>query len=370
MGRRPGAVEDMVTAGMAHLLARDLDEVVDRGGDLWTDLRGARIFITGGTGFVGCWLLETLLWANDRLRLGAAATVLTRAPDAFSAKAPHLASHDAVTLLRGDVREIPLRSESFSHVVHAATDARPPKSAAERRAAFDTIVSGTRAALEFSRAAGAHRFLLTSSGAVYGMQPPEMTHVSEEYRGGPDPADSNAFYGEGKRASEMLCALYADEGFAPTIARCFAFVGPYLPLDLHFAVGNFIRDALAGGPIRVNGDGTPYRSYLYASDLALWLWTILLRGTPLRPYNVGSAAALTIEQLAHAVADVLGTGTAVEIARTKTTGVRPARYVPDVGRAERELGLGSAIPLAEAIGRTARWQTGMAAHAVHQRTGK
>jgi dTDP-glucose 4,6-dehydratase len=336
-------------------LARDLDEVLERGGTLWEELRGARIFVTGGTGFVGCWLLETLLWANERFGLGVSTTVLTRSPEAFAVKVPHLAGHRAVTVVRGDVRAIPPGAGSFSHVIHAATDARAPHSAADRRAAFETIVSGTREALEFAVRSGASRFLLTSSGAVYGPQPPELTHVSEDYRGAPDPADPNAFYGEGKRAAEMLCALYASERLAPTIARCFAFVGPYLPLDLHFAVGNFIRDALAGGPIRVNGDGTPYRSYLYASDLALWLWTILLRGAPLRAYNVGSGERLTIADLAAVVANAAGEGIGDTTALTASDG-RPAQgYVPDVTRAARELGLRSCISVTDAVRRTMTW---------------
>ena len=154
--------------------------------------------------------------------------------------------------------------------------------------------------------------------------------------------------------------MYAGAHLQPTVARCFAFVGPYLPLDAHFAVGNFIRDGLRGGPIRISGDGTPYRSYLYAADLAVWLWTILLRGQPMRPYNVGSAAALTIADLAQQVADVFAPPVSVTVARSPVAGAAAQRYVPAVARVETELGLRLTVPLAEGIRRTVEWHRAVA----------
>jgi dTDP-glucose 4,6-dehydratase len=313
--------------------------------------------VTGGTGFFGCWLLETFLWANDRLKLDARIVVLTRDRHAFARKVPHLAVHPAVTLHAGDVRTFELAAGAFSHVIHAATDSSSPRNDDDPARTFDTIVGGTRSTLEFARRSGAKRFLLTSSGAVYGRQPPELTHVPEEYAGGPDPSNAAQAYAEGKRAAEMLCAVYAGADLQPTIARCFAFVGPYLPLDAHFAVGNFIRDGLQGGPIRVSGDGTPYRSYLYAADLAIWLWTILLHGRPMRPYNVGAATAVTIRELALVVAGTVAPGLTIDVAQQPITGVSAGRYVPDVTRAQRELGLRPMVPLADAIRRTVSWHT-------------
>jgi dTDP-glucose 4,6-dehydratase len=339
---------------MPNRLAADLDHVLAGMGTDWDDLRGARIFVSGGTGFFGCWLLETLLWANDWRGLNAEAVVLTRNPAAFTARAPHLAQHPAVTLLTGDVRSFPFPAGAFSHVVHAGMDASTGLDAREPRLMFDMMVNGTARVLELAHAGGASRFLLVSSGSVYGRQLP-VDFVTEDYPGAPDPSDPLVMHGEAKRAAEMLCAINAGARLQPAIARCFAFVGPYLPLDAHFAVGNFIRDALAGGPIRVGGDGTPIRSYLYAADLAVWLWTILLRGQALRPYNVGASAAISIRELAELVRDTLAPGAAVDIAQAPVPGAPPSRYVPSVARAAAELGLVPTVPLPEGIARTAQF---------------
>jgi nucleoside-diphosphate-sugar epimerase len=344
---------------MDNPLQADLDHILDHTQGLWDELRGQRLFITGGTGFFGCWLLESLAWANDRLGLNIQAVVLTRNSEAFARKAPHLAHHPAISFHVGDVRNFEFPEGSFSHVIHAATEASAKLNAENPQLMFDTIVEGTRRTLDFAIHAGAKKVLLASSGAVYGRQPPEMTHIPEDYNGGPDPLDPKSAYGEGKRAAEMLCCLYAQQhALDPKIARCFAFVGPYLPLDTHFAIGNFIRDAMKGGPIRVNGDGAPYRSYLYAADLVIWLWTILMRGQTCRPYNVGSDDIISIDELAHQVAQCFQPISTVTIARPPQSGKTPENYVPSVERCKQELDLRQTIDLRKAIFCTIRWHGG------------
>jgi len=341
---------------MLNPLAADLDHVLSHTGELWDELRGRRLFITGGTGFFGCWLLESLAWANAQRGLDATAVVLTRDAGAFRQKCPHLAAHPAIFFQEEDVRSFEFPSGAFSHVIHAATEASARLNEEDPLLMLDTITEGTRRTLEFARHCGAKSFLLTSSGAVYGKQPPEMAHVAEEFGGAPDALDPKSAYGQGKRLAEFMCSVYHEKyGIETKIARCFAFVGPYLPLDSQFAIANFIRDGLRGGPIYVQGDGTPYRSCLYAADLAIWLWTILLRGASGRAYNVGAEAGFTIAQLAHLVARQFDPVREVRIAREPVVGQPAERYVPDTRRARCELKLVATIDLPEAVARTVAW---------------
>lgn len=338
---------------MANPMEPEWTRLPRANGPPWEDLRGARLLLTGGTGFFGAWLLETLTRAADE-GLDARATVLTRDPAAFRRSRPHLAGHPAVSLLAGDVLTLEPPAASFTHVIHAATPASARLNLEQPRLMFDTIVDGTRRVLAVARATGARRFLLASSGAVYGRQPPELSHLPEEYPGAPVPGAAGSAYGEGKRAAEALCLeSFGAGGPEPVLARGFAFCGPYLPLDAHFAIGNFVRDALAGGPIRVAGDGTPFRSYLYGADLATWLWTLLARGQAGRAYNVGSERAVSISELARLVARVLGCTRGVEVAVTPEAGRPAERYVPSTRRAREELGLDEGWTLEEAVARMA-----------------
>lgn len=343
---------------MENPLATDLDYILENTKDLWEEIRGKQLFITGGTAFFGCWILESFLWANTKLKLNSSALVLTRNPEAFRQKALHLYENPAIHFHTGDVRNFEFPESEFSHIIHAALGTDSTQNIQDPLSLFEGIVHGTRQTLEFAKKCNAKKFLFTSSGSVYGKQPPEITRISEDYSGGPETTDTGSAYGEGKRVSEFLCAGYSKRyGFEVKIARCFTFVGPYLPLNENYAVGNFIGDALQGGPIRVKGDGTPYRSYLYAAELAIWLWTILFRGVSCRPYNVGSNVEVSIADLARAVADVSNARQPVYISKEASADKPADRYVPSVQRAKSELALKQNIDLQEAIRRTIYWHS-------------
>ncbi len=351
-----------------HPLRDDLDGILAAAPDLWEALRGKTLFLTGGTGYYGCWLLESFSHVNAALDLRAHAVVLSRQPEAFRAKMPKLTADPAIRLVRGDVRQLDAGDirrqlgteapERMEYMIHAAAETDSRLYQTQPFAMLDTIVAGTRAALDFARAAGVRRFLFTSSGAVYGRQPAGLTHLPEDYTGGPDCACFDALhaYAQAKRLAETLCAGYhATYGLETLLARPFATIGPHLALDWHFALGNFLADALAGREIEIKGDGTPYRSYIYAADQTLWLWTILLRGQPARPYNVGSAAGRPLREVAAVVAETASPPLGVRMAGRADPAKAPERYVPDVSRIKKELGVSESVNLADAIRRTLRW---------------
>lgn len=338
---------------MSTLPAADLRHVLTHTEALWRNLAGERLFITGGSGFFGIWLLEALASANDHFKLGLRATVLTRDPQRVQARWPHLAG--TVDWLRGDVRDFRFPAGQFSHVVHAATSVDARFNAAAPVEALDTMVAGTRRVLDFAAQAGTVNLLLTSSGAIYGPQPGTLERIPEDYPGGPDVTRTASVYAEGKRVAELLLAMAADStALQAKIARCFCFVGPHLPLDWHFAIGNFIGDALAGRDLIVQGDGRPLRSYMHAADLVIWLLTILVSGVSMRPYNVGSEEACSIAELAARVAGIAGTPGQVRVLTAEGGGLAP-RYIPDTSRARNELGLELTIPLDVAITSTLDW---------------
>jgi dTDP-glucose 4,6-dehydratase len=337
---------------VAPLPAADLEHILQHTEGLWQELAGAHFFITGGTGFFGLWLLETLAFAKQRLGLDLKATILTRDSKAFAQKAPQLANNAMFDWLDGDVRTFAFPQGEFSHIIHAAATS---SKSMQPREMLDTLVDGTRRVLDFAAQAKCKRLLLISSGAVYGAQPPELPRLPEEHPYAPDPVNPTSAYGEGKRIAELLCAISAQQqDILCVIARCFAFIGPHLPLDAHFAAGNFLRDALKDDTIRINSDGRSLRSYLHMADLMVWLITLLLRGKSARPYNVGSDEAISVANLALHIKELLGAQSAIRI-RDKAAPTPPPCYVPNIERARQELGLDVRIHLNEAIVRTATW---------------
>ncbi|MEZ5401463.1 MAG: NAD(P)-dependent oxidoreductase [Bryobacteraceae bacterium] len=279
------------------MFSEDLDFVLERTEPLWAALRGERIFLTGGTGFFGQWLTETFDWANQRLRLRARRVTLTRRREA--------AERCPEEYWLGDLRTFPFPPGRFRMAIHAAIDCGD----------LEGAVAGTRRMAEFAARNGFERWLFTSSGAARWPETPLGAAKSECER------------------------VVGESAPAAAIARCYSFVGPYLPLDGKFAAGNFLRDKLAGGPVRVAGDGRAVRSYLYAAEMAVHLWTGLFRGWPGRVFEVGAAEAVTVGELAG----MFECG--VEVAGGA---VGSTVYLP-------EGGIAAEIPLEVGLARTERW---------------
>jgi nucleoside-diphosphate-sugar epimerase len=344
-----------------RLAADDLAHTATHAKEAFQELSNCRLFLTGGTGFFGHWLLETLLHANREFGLNIQTTVLTRSPEKFQQKAPHIALDPAIHLHAGDVRSFEFPAEKFTHILHAAADSVPPGDGLPAYELAESIVDGARRVLRFAQASGARRLLYVSSGAVYGRSS-SVPFISETYTGGPDQLSLQNSYDEAKRMAEHFCVAYSEGTILePVIARCFAFVGPHLPLDQHFAIGNFIGAAMAGNSIEIHGDGTPRRSWLYMADLAAWLWTLLVCGQSGRAYNVGSDEDYSIAAAARLVAQTLrpdgkgGPTLPVHIHGVANPASPINNYVPSIERAHQELGLKVSVPLAEAVRRTAAW---------------
>jgi dTDP-glucose 4,6-dehydratase len=319
------------------------------------DFSSLHVLLTGGTGFFGRALLRHWISQAGAGKKFARVCVLTRRPQRFLHQYPEFRDQAWLHFHQGDILHPSSLPEQagFSHLLHAATDSTlgPQLTPLQR---YTQIVDGTRNMLDYSVAQRISRFLLTSSGGVYGPQPHDMAAIPEDFNGIPDPLRPEHAYSLAKRCAEHLCALYGGQfGLQTVVARCFAFVGRDLPLGVHFAIGNFIHDALHGNEILIGGDGSPVRTYLDQRDLAHWLTVLMYRGIGGEAYNVGSDVPVTIRDLAHLVRDTLAPQKSVRIAAEPVSNNLRNRYVPSISKARTQLQLQVRYTLEQAIRDTA-----------------
>lgn len=309
------------------------------------ELTGQRVFVTGGSGFIGFWLLLACHWLNER-GAGIRLTLLSRNPDVFLAKHPEFRARPWLEWVRGDIKNYRWPAGSFDCFIHAAADTSPL--AAKSPQLFDDIVIGTQHVMEHAAAASAGRLLLISSGAIYGEQPETLPHMAEDFPSQTLALAPEDYYGRGKRAMESDARDAAtNKNIEMVIARCFSFVGFGLPG--HLAISQFIADALAHDSLRINGDGRVVRSYLHAADLAVWLLALLGRGQAGQAYNIGSPDPLSLLEVANLVRDTLSPTSRIEVLNRQGNAAPRQRYVPDIRRIEQQLRVNCWTPLENAI---------------------
>jgi len=320
-------------------------------------LKGERILITGGTGFIGTWLTELVSFLNDNYDFQIKLILLSGRAYNFSAKAPHLAMRKDVTIIERDVRSILDIPNDVSWIIHAAANPDNRAHASDPLKVIDVIVKGTESVLMAStRLPNLQKILNISSGLVYGSQPLELESIPENFCGILDFTSISSVYAEAKRMSETLCTVYRNQHRIPIVnARPFAFIGPYQLLDRPWAINNFIRDSLLGGPIRILGDGETVRSYMYPSDMAFWILTILVQGKSGLNYNVGSSHSITLKQLAEKVTEHLPSKPKIVSHVSENGNLTHSKFVPNVNLVQQTLNLNITVDIDTSIKRTILW---------------
>ena len=322
-------------------------------------LQSARILLTGCTGFMGKWLVEALLWANAHMQLGLQLYLLSRAPQAFLRSMPHLEQHKALTLVKGDVSA--LKPSNFTGLTHIIHGANLLNDGSETWAwnHIHTGIDGMRAMLELAQTHSCQSMLLLSSGAAHAVRHyPDGGNFDDSGKVAGDYLREGNVYGHVKYMQELMAAAWPHgKTTRIPIARCFTFMGAHMPLNNPQALGNFLRNALRGEDIMVQGDGTALRSYMYGADMVVWLLAALVRGRHAQVYNVGSATPVSIKSLAQHVASVMMSRAQVMILGEQAKGNAPSCYVPYVGHTKESLGLGDLTPFENALASTWRWFT-------------
>lgn len=347
-----------MTYGPQHITSQilsDLEEIIQTSVSDLEEIVNKPLVITGASGFVGTWL--TLSWVAARKRLNGRGQLLitSRNPQSLLPLVNVIDSRSPVTALSSDIRNLHIPSEFRNgNLIHAATPASAALNASDPAAMLKIIIEGQeRVIVEAVRMN--NRLLFLSSGAVYGRQPLDLSHLPETWEGAPQIGDSNSAYHEGKRVAELMGNIAATkQGLHFISARLFAFIAPFLPLGTHFAAGNFIRDALSSNQIEIQSGGGSVRSYLYATDLCSGLWALLARGETGSAYNIGSDLDIKIKELAIKVAWLAGTNARVNV-RGLDTPQNVSRYVPSLERLHNEIGIKQSISLEQSLKRTISW---------------
>ena len=334
----------------------DLEAISDWSeGDLRTIVDSPMI-ITGGSGFIGTWLTLSWVYARKKFAGGGKLLVTSRNSESNRHLIELIDPGAPVTYLDSDIREIviPTGFEN-SFLVHAATPASDELNRSNPGLMLSIIVDGQKQVLLESLRVNVKRFLFLSSGAVYGPQPLDLPYLTEEMLIALDNSSANSAYSEGKRISEdMGNRTSLESGLQFVTARLFAFLAPYLPMDTHFAAGNFLSQATNASPITIRSGGGSQRTYQYASDMVVWLWALLVRGQAGEAYNVGSDQEVSILGLAQTIQKQVLPMVELEVLGVDTP-ENASRYVPSVEKMNKEFGLTNHVELVNAIRRTESW---------------
>lgn len=317
-----------MTAARHPIVTADLERIVAEPLP-WHLLDGATVVVTGGAGLVASYLVEALLYKNERWPDRATRLVVTaRNTDAARARFAAYSDRPDLELIRHDA-SLPLPDVgTIAFLVHAAGQALPTLFGRDPVGTYAPNVLGTHYLLERAARDRASGVLFLSSGAVQGTLAPDVERVREDVYGVVDPLDPRASYAESKRMGETICrSWFVQHGVPVRMARLGHTYGPGMRRTDERAFAQFVFAAVDGRDIVLNSDGAAMRPYCYLADATSALLRLLLVGQDGEAYLVANPdASCSIRELAELVA-ALDPARHVSVRRAQNA--PPADYLPN-----------------------------------------
>lgn len=266
----------------------------------WEKLFSKSVTITGASGFVPAYMLETLLYLNDTRDANIRVIALVRNAEKAMRRLGHLMDRRDIQLVVQDVCDPYTGPVSADFIIHAASQASPKFYGSDPVGTFEANVLGTRQMLALARTCNSEGFLYFSSGEVYGRIPDPSVPIKETDFGYLDPLNIRSCYAEGKRAGEALCSFWhAQFGVPARIVRLSHTYGPGMALDDGRVFADFVADLVARRDIVMKSDGSTRRPFCYLGDATVAFFSILLLGKDAEAYNVGSDVETSVLDLAE-----------------------------------------------------------------------
>lgn len=286
------------------ILREDIEGVVANAALDWDSFSGKRVLITGASGFLPAYLVETLLYLNSVRKLDVHITALVRSRKNFESRfSRHLGNPNLAALVQDVSKPIDL-TLPHHFIIHAASQASPKYYGIDPVGTLSANVLGTMQLLELARNHPVESFLYFSSGEVYGET--QSVPTKESDYGYIDPTSVRSCYAESKRMGENMCVSWHAQYQVPTkIVRPFHTYGPGMKLDDGRVYADFVRDILENRSIVVKSAGTASRAFCYLADATAGFFTVLLKGENGVPYNVGNdRAEISVMDLANLLANL------------------------------------------------------------------
>lgn len=337
------------------IITEDLAHIVENSNLPWSELEGQTVLVSGASGFLPAYMVETLLYLNEKSGKAKTKVIgLVRNRERALARFEYYKNRDDFELLVQDVCDTVSLETNVDYIVHAASQASPKYYAGDPVGTLSPNVLGTHNLLSLARHKGVEGFLFFSSGAVYGRVHPSKMPIREDAYGYADPLDVRSCYAESKRMGETMCASWFRQyGVPAKIVRPFHTYGPGMRFDDGRVFADFVADIVHGRDIVIKSDGSASRPFCYLSDAVAGFFAVLLKGEPGEAYNVGNdRAEISIRGLAELLVALFPEKRLkVRIEGYQETPV--IRVCPDISRI-RELGWEPMISLEQGFLRTVR----------------